>query len=270
MKQVSINITTYNRAKLLPRCLKSVLNQSYKNLEIIIIDDCSTDNTDEVVKWYQKKNKYIKYFKNSKNRGNAFSRNLALKKSSGYYVAFMDDDDEWIDKEKIEKQVKIFKDNDKLGIICSSVRLFSDKNSFIDKIILKPKNLNTVMLKGNIIYSPTVMTKRKIMNELGGFDENLPRGVDSDFCRRCILNYNYKVFFMRDITTNIHQYGRDRMTNIDSLKNIHKSFIAHKIFLKKFWFKLLFNPRALISRIYQVLFLILKFLVLIKKKFLRF
>ena len=270
MKLVSVNLTTFNRAHKLKRSLDSILRQSYQNIEIIIVDDCSTDNTHQIINNYQVKHRRIKYFKHNINKGNAHARNTALKKSSGYYVAFMDDDDEWIDKKKIEKQVKIFEDNDKLGIICSSVRLFSDKNSFIDKIILKPKNLNTVMLKGNIIYSPTVMTKRKIMNELGGFDENLPRGVDSDFCRRCILNYNYKVFFMRDITTNIHQYGRDRMTNIDSLNNIHKSFIAHKIFLKKFWFKLLFNPRALISRIYQILFLILKFLVLIKKKFLRF
>lgn len=261
MKLVSINITTHNRAKQLSRCLNSVLNQSYKNLEIIIIDDSSKDDTEEIVRWYQKKSKIIKYYKNFKNEGNAFSRNLALKKSSGYYVAFMDDDDEWIDKKKIEKQVKIFQinDNDMLGIICSSVRLFSDKNTFKDKIIEKPKNLKTIMLKGNIIYSPTVMTKREIMNELGGFDENLPRGVDSDFCRRCILNYNYEVFFMRDITTGIHQYGKDRMTNIDSLNNIYKSFITLKIFFKKFWFKLIFNPRALISRIYQILFLMLKF-----------
>ena len=92
-KLVSVNITTFNRAHLLPRCLDSILTQSYKNLEIIIVDDCSTDYTEEVVKKYQAKDSRIKYFKHEKNMGNAHARNTALKNCSGFYVAFMDDDD---------------------------------------------------------------------------------------------------------------------------------------------------------------------------------
>src|SRR6056297_2055943 len=105
---VSVNLTTYNRAHLLHRAIKSVLNQAYKNLEIIIVDDGSDDNTYEVLENLGKNDNRINYIKHAKNRGNAAARNTALKNSSGEYIAFMDDDDEWIDPHKIEKQISIF------------------------------------------------------------------------------------------------------------------------------------------------------------------
>lgn len=255
-KLVSVNITTYNRAHLLPRCLDSVLTQTYENLEIVIVDDCSNDNTEEVAKEYQKKDKRIKYFKHKKNMGNAHARNTALKNCNGYYVAFMDDDDKWIDKDKIKKQVEIFEnsDNKKLGIICSSIRIYSDKNTYKDKIIQKPQNLKEHILAMNgIIYSPTVMTKRDIMIEVGGFDMKLPKGIDSDFYRNCIVRYNYDVFFVKDITTAIYECGNDRMTVTNSCEKVKKLYKAHFLTYKKYLFYFILFPKAFFKRLFNMI-----------------
>lgn len=236
-KLVSVNITTYNRAHLLPRCLDSVLSQSYENIEVIIVDDCSSDNTTEVVNEYQQKDSRIKYIRHETNKRNAHARNTALENCTGYYVAFMDDDDEWIDSDKVKKQVEIFESSDdkKLGIVCSGVRLFSDEETYKDKIIEKPKDLVSYILSRNgIIYSPTVMTKRDIMIEVGGFDTNLPRGIDSDFYRMCIVKYGYDVYFMEDITTGVHEYGDDRMTPVSTEKAILKDIQSNEICLEKY------------------------------------
>ena len=253
MEKISINITTYNRAHLLPRCIESVIFQSYKNIEIIIVDDCSDDNTQKVVSELQKRDKRIKYFRHEKNRGNAEARNTAMKNSLGEYIAFLDDDDEWIDKNKLEKQLKIIEKN-KADIVCSSVRLYSNKKKFKEKIIQKPKNLKKWMLKRNgIIYSPTILIKKEIMDKVGGFDKNLERGVDSDFYRNCILNFGYKIYFLKDITTAIYEYGNDRMTPQKNYNSIMKNIKANKYIIKKYFKWFLIYPGCLIYRIKIIL-----------------
>lgn len=235
-KLVSVNITTYNRTPLLLRCLEGILSQSYENLEIIVVDDCSTDNTQEMIHSLQVKDSRIKYFKHEKNLGNAHARNTALENSTGYYVAFMDDDDEWIDHKKIEKQVNIFESsqNDNLGIICSSVRLFSGKDKYWDKKIVYPDDIRYTFLKANgIIYSPTVMTKRHIIIEVGGFDTNLTRGIDSDFYRNCLVKHNYDLEVIPDFTTAIHEYGDGRMTDM-TIQSLQKHIDAQLYKYKKY------------------------------------
>lgn len=260
---VSVNITTYNRAHLLPRCLDSVLNQSYKNTEIVIVDDCSEDNTEQVVKNYILKDNRIKYIKHKKNKGNAFARNTALKNCTGYYVAFMDDDDEWIDNDKLKKQIKIFEDDEseKIGIICSNVRVYTSENEFKDKIIKRPKNLKKWILKRNgIIYNSTVVTKKEILEKVGGFDENLKRGIDSDFYRSCILNLECDVYFMEDITVAYREYGDDRITPQDNYKAIKTSIDAQKYIIRKnfkwflrYPFSFLFRLRIIIKSYLNIL-----------------
>lgn len=106
---VSIITPSYNTAKFIPETIESVLNQTYKNWELIIVDDCSKDDTEKVVKKYLK-DKRIKYFKNEKNSGAAISRNRALREAKGKWIAFLDSDDLWV-ANKLEKQIKFMKDN---------------------------------------------------------------------------------------------------------------------------------------------------------------
>lgn len=259
---VSINITTFNRSNILTRCIDSVLKQDYQNIEIIIVDDCSTDNTYDVVKNYQRKEKRIKYYRHQKNKGNAHARNTAFKKCSGYYVAFMDDDDEWIKKNKIKKQVEIFKrsKDPRLGLVCSGILRFKKNGKkFIEKAII-PKNLKYEALKGGLIHNSTVLTKRKIIEEVKGFDVNVARGIDSEFFRRVIVMYKYNVFFMKDITTCYFENSNNRLTDtnnqIDNLIKIK----SHYINIKKFFKFFMINPSLLLIRIVLIIQLFIKFL----------
>lgn len=100
---------SYNTAEFISDSINSVLNQTYQNWELIIVDDCSSDDTDEVVKPFLA-DKRIRYFKNEKNSGAAVSRNRALLEARGDYVAFLDSDDLWESK-KMEHQLAFMKNN---------------------------------------------------------------------------------------------------------------------------------------------------------------
>lgn len=106
---VSIIMPSYNTAKYIPDSINSVLYQTYKNWELIIVDDCSTDNTDEAVKPFLSDNR-IRYLKNEKNSGAAVSRNYALREAKGKWIAFLDSDDLW-EKDKLEKQISFMEKN---------------------------------------------------------------------------------------------------------------------------------------------------------------
>ena len=105
---VSIISPSYNCEKFISKTIESVLVQTYKNWELIIVDDCSTDNTDKVVARYD--DKRIKYLKNEHNSGAAVSRNRALREAKGRWIAFLDSDDIWL-PEKLEKQICFMKKN---------------------------------------------------------------------------------------------------------------------------------------------------------------
>lgn len=106
---VSIITPSYNTSKYIGKTIESVLKQTYENWEMIIVDDCSTDDTDEVVKPYLS-DKRIKYIKNDKNSGAAISRNCALREAGGKWIAFLDSDDLW-DPKKLEKQIEFMEKN---------------------------------------------------------------------------------------------------------------------------------------------------------------
>jgi len=95
-KLVSVILPTYNRAHLLDRSIKSVLKQTYENFELIVVNDGSSDEIERRVKEYQKLDKRIKYVKNDKNLGVSSARNIGIKIAKGEFIAFQDDDDEWL------------------------------------------------------------------------------------------------------------------------------------------------------------------------------
>ena len=106
---VSIIMPSYNTASFIAESIQSVLAQSYKDWELIIVDDCSPDNTDDVVKPYLSDER-IRYLKNEKNSGAAVSRNRALREAKGKWIAFLDSDDLWM-PEKLQKQVRFMEKN---------------------------------------------------------------------------------------------------------------------------------------------------------------
>ncbi len=105
---VSIIMPSWNTGRFIGESIQSVLSQTYKKWELIIVDDCSTDNTDEIVASFD--DERIRYFRNDKNSGAALTRNKAMREARGEWIAFLDSDDLWM-PEKLEKQLSFMKEN---------------------------------------------------------------------------------------------------------------------------------------------------------------
>lgn len=115
---VSVILPTYNRAHLLERAIQSVLDQTYPDFEIIVVDDASIDNTVNIIKGII--NERIRYIRHEKNKGAAAARNTGIKLAKGKYIAFQDSDDEWL-RDKLEKQIKIFETvSPEVGVVYTS------------------------------------------------------------------------------------------------------------------------------------------------------
>ena len=137
---VSIVTPSYNTGRWIGETIQSVLNQTYENWEMIIVDDCSTDNTDEVVAGY--KDSRIKYIKNEKNSGAAISRNRAIREAKGEYIAFLDSDDLWTPN-KLEKQIRFMKDNG-YAFTCAYSDYIDENSQPLHQVDKCPKRIGKV------------------------------------------------------------------------------------------------------------------------------
>lgn len=132
-KLVSIVMPAYNCEKFITSSIESVISQTYSNWEILIVDDCSTDRTAEIVGNYTKKDSRINYIKLAKNSGAAIARNKAIDYASGEFIAFLDSDDIWF-PEKLEKQIHFMQKNE-YYFTCTSYTKIDDKGNYLDKTI---------------------------------------------------------------------------------------------------------------------------------------
>ncbi|EOU1139815.1 glycosyltransferase family 2 protein [Clostridium perfringens] len=135
---VSIITPSYNTEKFIDKTIQSVLKQTYKNWEMIIIDDCSTDNTDQIVAKFN--DSRIKYIKNKKNLGAAISRNKALREAKGKWIAFLDSDDLWV-PEKLEKQIS-FMNKNQYSFSYSRYREIDEEGNDLGIEICGPQKIN--------------------------------------------------------------------------------------------------------------------------------
>ncbi|MCX7748007.1 MAG: glycosyltransferase family 2 protein [Clostridia bacterium] len=189
--KVSVIIPTHNRSWLLINAISSVMKQTHKNLEIIIIDDHSTDETAEIVTSID--DPRVIYVKNQKKGGNA-ARNTGISLSTGDFVAFLDDDDEWVE-DKIEKQLKVFGMDSRVGLVYTGSKLiYLDFGVSYDNIPFAGGDLSKIILMRNPIGSTSsVMIKRNIFKRAGLFDESLPALQDYDLwiriCQACQIGF---------------------------------------------------------------------------------
>ncbi|MCK4585931.1 MAG: glycosyltransferase [Gammaproteobacteria bacterium] len=160
---VSVIIPTYNRSVLVQHAIDSILNQTYKNIEIIVIDDGSTDNTEEVLRHYGKKIKYIK----QKNQGVNASRNIALSMCSGKYIALLDNDDLWLDF-KIELEVEILETYNQAAFVFSDFYIFKTNGprrpKGLNSWFQQPYNWDTVF--SNSVNYPPLITSEHISGQV--------------------------------------------------------------------------------------------------------
>lgn len=160
---VSIITPVYNAERFLSDTIKSVQNQTYKNLEILLIDDCSKDNSAQIIKEFQKYDNRIKYIKLKKNSGASVSRNEGIRNAKGRFIAFVDSDDIW-KPEKLEIQIKyMLKEN--LGFTFTSYRYMKENGELTNKIAKAPSKINyNGLLKNTIIGCSTVVIDKDIVD----------------------------------------------------------------------------------------------------------
>lgn len=179
---ISVIIPTYNRAQVVSRAIQSVLNQTYQDFEIIVVDDGSIDNTEEVIKELQGQDKMFKYIKHKENRGGAAARNTGIKLSSGHFLSFLDSDDQWLPN-KLECEVRTLNEN-KDCVICSTGHTFINEKTgkIISKPILKKQFVSQkVALRGECLTTTDFTVVKQAALTIGGFDEKLPARQDWDF-----------------------------------------------------------------------------------------
>jgi len=183
MTLVSVIIPTYNRAKLISRSIKSVLNQSVNDFELILVDDGSIDKTPEVV--YKLKDERIKYFRCENNNGQNTARNIGLSLAKGKFIAFLDSDDEWM-PDYLHKMINVFNQDSTLGAVYSRAYGCSDNGELYQgyQFHLAGDIYKEALEQGYLSYMITIMLKKEIIDSLlpYPFDPQLSYGDDDDFC----------------------------------------------------------------------------------------
>ena len=191
-EKVSVITPAYNAERFIADTIESVLNQTYQNFELIIVDDCSIDKTEEVIRNYMKKDDRIQYKKLNGNSGAAVVRNTAIEMSNGRYLAFLDSDDIW-DSNKLEKQLEFMKKK-KIGFSFTSYRLMNEEGEVLNKEIHVPETISYKgLLKNTIIGCLTVVLDREIVGDIKM--PNIRAGQDTatwlSILKRDFIAYGY-------------------------------------------------------------------------------
>ena len=191
--KVSVVMSTYNRAHMLPYTIASIQNQTLEDWELIIVDDASTDNTAEVVRAIMHQDKRLRYYRHEKNSGLAAGRNTSFQRASGHYIALQDDDD-LSRPSRLEKQAAFLDGHQSIAMVSAGLRLF-DHAGFHPRRKIKaffshhhaPLALETITNK-NLFPSVNLMARCHVWREtpMRLFFQN---SEDSDFRYRCIERY---------------------------------------------------------------------------------
>ena len=154
---VSIITPCYNNAKFIGKAIESVMSQSYQNWEMLITDDCSTDNSIDVINEYIKKDCRVKLFRLDKNSGAAVARNNSITEAKGRYIAFLDGDDMWMPN-KLELQLEFMSGNNS-ALSCTSM-MYCDEDGNFKSIEIAPKSHNFKQNLKESVFSSTLPASR--------------------------------------------------------------------------------------------------------------
>lgn len=241
MPKVSVIICTYNREKLLPRAIDSVLSQSLKDLELIIIDDASTDKTEDLISLYIKKDKRIKYFKNDYNLGISKSRNRGCSLARGNYIAMLDSDDWWLYRDKLLRQIELLDSRPRLGLVGTGIVLYDENNNFIKEDIFEcsdKKIRKNILSKNQFAQSSSVFRKEAYLNA-NGYREDLL--VCQDLALWLKIGTRYELANLKDALTAylVNSQGISRLEKkkviketdllIDEYKMLYPAYLQAKL-----------------------------------------
>ncbi|MCX6713679.1 MAG: glycosyltransferase family 2 protein [Candidatus Vogelbacteria bacterium] len=233
--KVSVNMITFNQGAFVAQAIESVLSQNFTNWELIIIDDASTDDTKNAIARYFKDQR-IKYFKNEKNLGICLSRNRALRESTGEYIAILDSDDFWNDKDKLKNQIDFLDDNHDYAVIGTGVVTVDEDGNNIKHYLnpLEDVEIRNQMLKKNPLANSSVMYRRQTVTEIENYNLGINGIEDYDLWLR--LGKKYKMANLPDHclsyrthSNNITSTNRERLMklNLQLIDKYHDNYPSY-------------------------------------------
>jgi len=236
---ISIITATYNRADLIERAIKSILHQNVNDWELIIVDDCSTDNTENVVKKYAKHDLRISYHKQEKNSGPSAAWNTGFHFAKGNFITFLDSDDEYLPY-RLEKMKNYLEKNLDIDFCGSSILIIEDGKKTICSFPNNgfEKNFG-ILLKSNLnaLSGMNVMMHKKFVDKIGLFDENIRNWEDADFFIRAFQNGKFGFINEPLLLYYIHQNNISKRQSMDEFKYFfEKQFDLYKKYKLEYYF----------------------------------
>lgn len=235
MVKVSIIMGIYNCEQTLRESIDSILKQTYTDWELIMCDDGSSDQTFEIAQEYARQDVRIKVLKNDMNKGLAYSLNVCLKEAKGEYIARMDGDDISLPT-RLEKQVAYLEQHREIAVLGTTVQYFD--NQGIWGISRAKSNLTKIdIMCGNAFIHPTVMMRKAVLQEVGGYTVSKQTYRMEDYDLWCKLYvHHYKGNTLNEA---LLQYRLDKA----AYKKRKYSYRIDEFLIKKYWYKRLEVPK---------------------------
>lgn len=217
---VSVIIPTYNRANFLPEAIDSVLAQTFKKIELIIIDDGSTDNTDEIIKKYEGCLTYVK----QKNLGVSAARNHGISIANGNFIGLLDSDDIWL-PEKLTKQIALFQKYPDTGMAGGGCKYVNQKNQEVGRPLIPAENITNCELE---IYTAmpgsisNCLIKKSVLDKIGYFNEEYAVSEDRDLYMRISRNYPVRAVQEATVVIRLHNAPRGDNRSLRRVLSIRK------------------------------------------------
>lgn len=210
-RRVSVFLIVNDGQALKPRAIEGVLMQQHTPLELFILDDHSSQSSMELVSSYMKNDHRIRYLPHDSPQGHAAAINTALRYTRGPYVAFLNPHDAWVDPDKLAMQVAAFENAAPNVALVATSTIQVDTNGTCTPQLAQPgHDLARQLLVGkNPIHHSTVLTRRDVLETLGGFDEHIRLFPHHDFYRNCIIRHRYQVIFLPEITTSCYSVNAE-------------------------------------------------------------
>ena len=243
---ISVIIPAYNRENMILECIESVLKQTYKNIEVIVVDDCSSDKTAELVDSIEDE-RVKECIRLPENKGACYARNKGVAISKGKYIAFQDSDDIWYE-DKLEKQINYLKSGNYDFVFCGMDRTYIDKEIYVPTFeFYEDGDLQKQILFANPCSTQCMFMTRETFNKVK-FDEKIKRYQDWDFCIR--LSSGAKIGYIKEalvcskvqensITRKVSRYNsldiiyHKYQNIIDGIPEVRANF--YKRFGDEFW-----------------------------------
>lgn len=212
MEKVSVILPTYNRAYCIERSIDSVLRQTYREFELWVIDDASTDCTEELADQFMKADNRVRYFKQPINRGAAAARNEGIRRAQCSCIAFQDSDDVW-KADKLEKQMRVLEEQPDVGLVYCTFEgrkkdgtLIHIPDDSMERSVLQG-DMYELLLQGNVIDAPTAVVRRECLEQCGLFDEELTCLEDWELFLR--IAKEWKIGYVDEalLLSDIHEGG---------------------------------------------------------------